>query len=224
MPTPDRRAAGLFIAVVLTMLSTAAPAGAAGPTADEARAFIDRVEAELYALEMKAARASWVMSTHITHDTETLAADADKNLNAARARAAKEAARFRDLELPVDVRRKLERLRTAMAVAAPMDAGRQLELSQTMAAMESAYGKGEYCPKEGECLDLNALSRILAESRDPERLLEVWRGWHAISPPLRPLYRRFVELGNEGAGELGYADLGALWRSGYDMSPESFAA
>jgi peptidyl-dipeptidase A len=31
-----------------------------------------------------------------------------------------------------------------------------------------------------------------------------------------------VALANEGARELGYADLGSMWRSGYDMSPEAF--
>src|SRR5262249_97056 len=30
-------------------------------------------------------------------------------------------------------------------------------------------------------------------------------------------------IGNEGAKELGYADLGAMWRSGYDMPPDEFA-
>jgi peptidyl-dipeptidase A len=34
---------------------------------------------------------------------------------------------------------------------------------------------------------------------------------------------RFVELANEGARELGFADLGAMWRSKYDMAPEEFA-
>ena len=33
-----------------------------------------------------------------------------------------------------------------------------------------------------------------------------------------------MDLGNEGARELGFDDLGALWRSKYDMTPEAFAA
>ena len=41
---------------------------------------------------------------------------------------------------------------------------------------------------------------------------------------MKPKYERFVELGNEGAKELGYKDLGALWRSNYDMPPDDFAA
>src|SRR4029453_14953011 len=51
----------------------------------------------------------------------------------------------------------------------------------------------------------------------------VWKGWHAISPPIRADYARYVELGNKGARELGYKDMGALWRSKYDMAPDDFA-
>src|SRR2546422_6119747 len=68
------------------------------------------------------------------------------------------------------------------------------------------------------------MERILAESRDPNELLRVWRGWRTISPPMRKRYERLVELGNKGARELGFADLGALWRSKYDMPPDAFSA
>jgi peptidyl-dipeptidase A len=39
---------------------------------------------------------------------------------------------------------------------------------------------------------------------------------------LRKDYPRFVELANEGARALGFADLGMMWRSGYDMPAEEF--
>ena len=111
-----------------------------------------------------------------------------------------------------------------MSLAAPSDPDKQEELSQITASMESRYGKGQYCRPGGECLDINKITRILAESRDPSELLELWVGWHAIAPPMRPQYKRFVELANEGAKELAFDDLGALWRSGYDMPPNQFAA
>ena len=40
---------------------------------------------------------------------------------------------------------------------------------------------------------------------------------------MRPDYARFAELANEGARELGFKDLGAMWRSGYDMPADEFA-
>ena len=41
---------------------------------------------------------------------------------------------------------------------------------------------------------------------------------------MRPKYARFVELSNQGAREIGFADTGALWRSGYDMPTQQFSA
>ena len=89
--------------------------------------------------------------------------------------------------------------------------------------------------------------RIMAESRDPELLQSIWEGWRTLSMPYSKLnaqqipsgsvpksmrgnysmkkdYARMVELINEGAQELGYKDAGDLWRGGYDMPAEDFAA
>lgn len=41
---------------------------------------------------------------------------------------------------------------------------------------------------------------------------------------MRERYARFVELSNQGARELGFADTGAMWRSKYNMTPEEFSA
>jgi peptidyl-dipeptidase A len=47
-------------------------------------------------------------------------------------------------------------------------------------------------------------------------------GWHSIAPAMRDRYARWVVLGNKGAKEMGFEDLGVMWRAGYDMSPEEF--
>ena len=109
-------------------------------------------------------------------------------------------------------------------MAAPADAEKTRELARISSSLEGTYGKGKYCPPGGECKDVDELSRILAESRDPAALLDAWTGWRTVSPPMRADYRRFVELANEGARELGFADTGAMWRSKYDMPPDAFAA
>ncbi|HXG57553.1 MAG TPA: M2 family metallopeptidase, partial [Thermoanaerobaculia bacterium] len=121
-----------------------------------------------------------------------------------------------------DVRRKLNLLKLALTAPGPSDPAKTAELAQLGAELEAMYGAGKYCPQGGECLDVNAISSIMRTSRDPKKLAEVWTGWHTISPPMRPKYTRFVELMNEGARELGYRDVGALWRSNYDMPPEAF--
>jgi peptidyl-dipeptidase A len=63
---------------------------------------------------------------------------------------------------------------------------------------------------------------MFAESRDTDELLDLWTGWRTISPPLRSPYVRFTELANAGARDLGFTDLGELWRASYDMPPDQF--
>ncbi len=205
------------------MISSAAQV----PTEAEARAFLDATEKQLMRLSEEAGRAQWVQSTYITHDTEILAAQANEKLAAATADLAKKAARFAKVQLPPDLARKMTLLRTSITLPAPADPKLSEEITRLVTGMESLYGKGRYCPpgKSGsECLDLQEITRIMARSRDPEQLLAVSNGWQTIAPPMRSDYRRFVEVSNQGAKELGFRDTGALWRSKYDMPPDEFAA
>jgi len=207
---------------LLLALLVAAPAVA--QTVEEAVAFADSAEAVLYDLGVKAGRAQWIQSTYITHDSEILAAEANEAYTAAAVDLATQAARFNDLALPYDAERKLRMLRTGMTMPAPNDAAKTAELSQIASRMESTYGRGEYCREDGTCLSLPDMERVLAESTDPDSLLDVWAGWRTVSPAMRADYTRFVEIMNEGARELGFSDVGAMWRSNYDMDPDAFAA
>ncbi len=199
-------------------------AGAAPPTADEAKQFVDAAERDLLKLWIDASRADWVKSTYITDDTEILAAQANEKSISAGVRYAKQATRFDGVAVDAETARKLKLLKLALTVAAPADPAEAAELTRLGAAMEGMYGKGRYCPPEGKCLDLEDITRIMATSRDARQLLDVWAGWHAIAPAIKPNYVRYVELANKGARELGYKDAGAMWRSKYDMTPEAFAA
>ena len=65
----------------------------------------------------------------------------------------------------------------------------------------------------------------MGDLRNPAELKEIWQTWHEnVGRPMRQDYTRMVEIANQGAKELGYADTGAMWRSNYDMSPEEFSA
>jgi peptidyl-dipeptidase A len=196
------------------------------PTVEEATAFVAQAEKRLLELSIKDQRASWVKANFITDDTEAIAAETLDNLIGQTAAFAAEAARFDGLSLPYDVARKLKLIKVSLPLVAPRDPAQRAELSRISTGLESVYGKGKYCsPKRnGECLDLTAITRILSESKDPAEMLDLWTGWHAVAQPMRPQFRRFVELANTGARELGFADLGEQWRSGYDMPPAEFSA
>jgi peptidyl-dipeptidase A len=202
--------------------AAAAPAGP--PTVEEAQRFMDDAEKRLLELSIDGGRSSWVQATYITVDTEILAAEGNERLIQAGVELAKASTRFAGLALPAELDRKMKLLRLGLVLPAPDDPAKRQELTRIAAAMESMYGAGKYCPKPGECKDLQELERIMAESRDPKELLDAWAGWHSIAPPMRDEFQRYVELGNEGARELGYADVGTLWRSKYDMPPDDFAA
>jgi len=212
--------------VATAVYAPAQQAQAAKATPAEARTFINKAEARLLELWAKADRASWVQSTYITDDTEQIAAEAQKDVIAAATDLALAARRFDGLKLPADTARRLELLKLSLTLPAPADTRKQAELTRIAASLEGDYGKGKYCPggPQGKCYSLNDLENIMAAGRDPGQLLMAWRGWHSISPPMRQRYQRFVELANEGARTLGFADMGALWRSKYDMPPEQFSA
>jgi peptidyl-dipeptidase A len=227
--------------------ATGAPASAApppAPTPDEARAFVADVEDHLRQLWVARDRANWVNENFITDDTEALAASGEEATAAYVGEAIVRSRRFDAIraQLAPDVARKLYLLSLAQTIPTPRDPATRAELAGIEASMTGAYGKGQYCPPAGSpllkyatagkggntkapaCLHLEALSRVLAKSRDFGELVEAWKGWHATAAPLRTKYARYVELANAGAKEIGFDDVGALWRAGYDMPPADFEA
>jgi peptidyl-dipeptidase A len=222
--------AGALIVFSMTLVSSCAnspgPVASSNSPAAEADKFITDAEARLFDLSVKYSRADWVKSTFITQDTEALSAEANEALIAATTELAEQSTRFNGLDLPADTARKLKLLKLSLVLPAPKDSAERDELTKIAASMEGAYGRGKFCPDgdKGKCLSLGDMEKILATSRDPEELKRIWLGWHQVSPPYRKDYQRFVELGNKGAKEMGFKDMGAMWREKYDMEPDAFAA
>ena len=186
----------------------------------KALGFIDNAEARLAAANVEQQRAEWIAQNFITYDTQILAANANEKLIALGVELAKEAAAFdAERDQPYDVRRKLDLIKLSLTTPGPSDAKKTAELARIAASMDAMYGSANY-----NGLDVEGITKIMQRERDPERLLDAWRGWHSAARPMKPLYSRFVELTNEGARELGYANAGAMWRSKYDMPADAFAA
>jgi len=221
---PNARVIGIA-ASLLVSIACAHGLGS-GPSADEARSFLEDASTRLEALGVRAARAEWIKANFITVDTEAMAAEASEKYVTASVELAKQASRFNGLQLDANTRRQLEILKRAITMPSPADRALTQELIQIATRMDSNYGKAQYCPGDAngeDCLDIIEIRAIHTESRDPEALLDVWLGWRTTSRVIRDDYQRFVELTNQGAQELGYQDTGLLWRSNYDMSPEAFA-
>ena len=189
--------------------------------------FLTEANETLLKLLTAANEAGWVLGTYITADTQAISARADEAFVNASTAYAKRAAGFPDDAGTPEERRQITVLKNTMTMAAPADPKKTTELTTISSRMAAAYGSGKYCPPGAEgadaCLDVEAVTKIMAESRDPRRLREVWEGWHGIGPAMKKDYARFAQLSNEGAKEVGFADTGAMWRSRYDMPPDAFA-
>ncbi len=189
-------------------------------SADE---FVARYTGELRETVTEYQRAAWLQLTYINGDTEALSAKAYERLQAEIARGIAEAKAHEGEEMSPESARTIELLKFSLSAPAPDDPEKRAELAALETKMTSMYGEGKWCPDGPDsCRNIDEISKTLAASRDYDELLEAWKGWHTISPPMRDDYERFVELANEGAAGLGYSNLGELWRAGYDMSPAEF--
>src|ERR1017187_2693601 len=100
----------LPLLVLTVCLTSCAPPA---PTAADAKKFIEDAEAKLLTLNVDDQRADWVKSTFITDDTEIIAAQADERAIALQVDLVKQSKRFSGLQLPPELARKLQILRTS---------------------------------------------------------------------------------------------------------------
>jgi peptidyl-dipeptidase A len=216
-----------FFAFLLPFIGQALIAQAqtlTNPTVADAERFMTQVEARLAELSTKAGRAAWVQQNFITDDTQAISADAQDEITAATEELVQQAKQFDGLKMPPELARKFMLLKLSLTAPAPHDPALRKEMTKIAASLDADYGKGQYCRKPDDCLDITAIEKIMGESRDPKELQDLWVGWHKVGAPMRPRYARFVELSNQGAREMGFKDVGAMWRSNYDMTPEEFSA
>ncbi|HSY07412.1 MAG TPA: M2 family metallopeptidase [Steroidobacteraceae bacterium] len=201
----------------------------APPPAPTASAFVARVNEELADLGHEAQLTGFTQDTFLTSDTQFLNAQANDHYLAALGRAAQGARQFAAEKLAPADARALALLKFNVAAPAPRAAAERTELTALSTRLTAMYGEAKYCaagaqPDAAACQNINQLSAVLAKSRNYDELVAAWKGWHDIGAPMRAPYRRFVELANAGARELGFEDLGVMWRARYDMSPAQFDA
>lgn len=197
---------------------------AAPEPAETADAFVARINAELVELRRESGAAGWVNATYINGDTALLQSRARERYAAWHSDAVKQALQYDGQDLAPETRRALELLKLGTSLPSPSDPEKRRELTQIATEMKGLYGAGKYCRSPNDCLSGSELEGLMQTSRDYDELLDAWSGWRTIAPPMRDMYARYVELANEGAQELGYGDLGEMWRSKYDMSPDAFQA
>jgi peptidyl-dipeptidase A len=227
------------VALTALAISLAAPAYAddhAGGATEAAQAFpmtpqgaadwVAMVEKEYFDYSIEASRIYWVNATYITDDTDALAAQAGAKGTEMSVNFALEAAKYAQVQgLDPVVARKLDILRNGIVLPAPTTEGAATELNEIATRLNSTYGKGKGTLNGKEISGSDIEAEMGNLDRKPEELAEMWASWHTnVGAPMKDDYARMVGIANDGAQELGFSDVGAMWRSGYDMPPEEFSA
>lgn len=195
-------------------------------TAQGAADWVDMVEQDLFDFSVEAGRVAWIQSTYIIHDANELAAKYSAEGTRKAVRYANEAARYASVEgLDPEVKRKLDMLRNSIVMPAPVREGAADELATIATRLGSLYGKGRASLNGEDIPGVDAEAEMGNLERTPAELSEMWTSWHDnVGAPMKDDYIRMIAIANAGAKDLGFADLGAMWRSNYDMHPDQFAA
>ena len=195
-------------------------------TAEGAAQFVAAAEQDFATFSVENNQINWVNYNFITDDTDALAARSNAELTEKAVKYALDAAKYAALPgLDADVKRKLNIMRNGIVLPAPTTPGAATELSGITTALSSQYGKGKGTldGKEISGSDIEAEMGNLEHT--PAEFAEMWASWHDnVGAPMKDDYAKMVTIANQGSKELGFADTGAMWRSGYDMSPQEFTA
>ena len=214
----------LSILSILVIVTSCVPSGEQTNQIEELDIFLNEIEKENLEFGPVISSASWISSNFITFDSQKVIADYGTRYTLDALDKARRASSFDGLEVSDEKRRMLNILKTSFIMPPPLDNELAAELSKITTSLGAMYGSGEHCFDDGACYDLEAFETIIDNSRDPKELLKAWSGWHEISKPMKPMYMRMVEIGNQGASDLGYQNLSDLWFSKYDMPADEFLA
>ena len=212
----------LSILCIFIIVTSCVPGSEQSDKYNELDIFLENVEKENLQYGPVISSASWISSNFITYDSQKVIADYGTRYTLDALDKARKASTFDGLDVSQEKKRMLNILKTSFVMPPPLDDSLASELSEITTSLEAMYGSGEHCFEDNDCYDLEAFESIIDKSRDPDELLKAWSGWHEVGKPMRPMYMRMVEIGNQGSKDLGFDDLSDLWFSKYDMPAEEF--
>jgi peptidyl-dipeptidase A len=211
----------MFIAIC-AIVTSCSQTGDQTKTEADLELFLDQIEKDNLSEGPVISSAYWIGSNFITFDSQNIVADYSKRYTLEALENSREASKYNYIKTSDSNRRQLELLKSSFVMPPPFDENLAGELSAISTKLEAMYGSGEHCFEDGDCYDLEAFEQIIDNSRNTSELLRAWSGWHEIGKPMKPMYMRMVEIGNQGSKDLGYDGLSDLWFSKYDMPAKEF--
>jgi peptidyl-dipeptidase A len=226
----QRALLALAISAGLLALSACKPAdqtetGADAPK-ESASEFVARVNKTAKEVTPEITSAAWLGATYINADSQRVEAAANERYLALNNAFIEQAKTYSTEGLDADTARALHLMKVGASLPAPRDPAKLKELTEITSRLGATYGAGKWCVDGKDCKDIGQVSEILADTEGSsyDEMKAAWEGWHDIAVPMRKDYQRFVELTNEGAKEMGFANTGEVWRAGYDMPAADFQA
>ena len=178
--------------------------------------FLKKYNNETRHADYKSTVRSWNYATNITDYNSKLKTNASLAFSEFYKGMRENASKFDVSKLSDDTKRQIQFITSS---ATPKDEAVLRRVTELESKMEGIYSTGKVKDSDGKMLALNPdLYRILATTRDYDRLQFAWKGWRdAVGPKLRPLYKEFVKLKNQGARDNGWKNIGEYWRSWYEV-------
>ena len=226
----QRALLALAISASLLALSACKPAdqteSAADAPKESADEFVARVNKTAKEITPELTSAAWLGATYINADSQRVEAAANERFLALNNAFIEQAKTYPTEGLSADTARALHLMKVGASLPAPRDPAKLKELTEITSRLGATYGAGKWCVDGQDCKDIGQVSEILANTGTSsyDEMKAAWEGWHSIAVPMRKDYQRFVELTNEGAKEMGFANTGEVWRAGYDMPAADFQA
>ena len=182
----------------------------------KAKEFLKKYNNETRHADYKSTVRSWNYATNITDYNSKLKTNASLAFSEFYKGMRENASKFDVSKLSYDTKRQIQFITSS---ATPKDEAVLRRVTELESTMEGIYSTGKVKDGDGKMLALNPdLYGILATSRDYDRLQFAWKGWRdAVGPKLRPLYKEFVKLKNQGARDNGWKNIGEYWRSWYEV-------
>ncbi len=197
----------------------AKPAEATQQTAAE---FVAEAEQVFADFSKKASQIHWAYQTDLSEENEAKVTEISAKGTAMAVEYANKAGAYNDADVSPVVRRKLDILKQGITLPAPNNPEAADRLAALTTELSSAYSKGKI-EFDGKTVPQNETELLMRSLKNPAQLEEVWTKWRDVAKASKSTYQEMVGIVNKGAQELGYKDLGAMWRSGYDMDADAFA-
>ncbi|KAI8789456.1 Angiotensin-converting enzyme (ACE) [Biomphalaria glabrata] len=161
--------------------------------------------------------ATWNFNTNLTDYNQNITLDKQLKWDQFLQEAASNATGY-DTSVMSEADKRQFQIIKDIGISAQTNETKLKRLNKILSDMESIYSTAKVCLNSTNCVPLDPdLTKIMAESRDYQLLLDVWKGWSdASGRKMKDLYPEYVELSNEAVQLLGYTDTGAYWRSKYE--------